>query len=188
MSWHSALRTGSFVILGLCSLAIGGQAVAQSRVMVINMIPPVLSNEVGHDSEPNLAVNPINPAQMAASAFTSGAGYCAATYAPLFITSDGGNSWQLRCTLPTEHPQQKTYDVTLAFGSSGEALYAATIPKVDPAFLIWGPFPYMDVLRTTDYDSPSPMTSVTEMGCRDVETRGPCYMADQPYVDSECRW
>jgi len=37
---------------------------------VVNMIPRSLSGETNQDSEPNLAVNPANVLQMAASAFT----------------------------------------------------------------------------------------------------------------------
>ena len=34
------------------------------------MIPQSMSNETNQDSEPNLAVNPANPLQIAGSAFT----------------------------------------------------------------------------------------------------------------------
>ncbi len=46
---------------------------------VVNMIPRSLSGESNQDSEPNLAVNPENPLQIVASAFTpnlAGAGGC----------------------------------------------------------------------------------------------------------------
>ena len=39
-------------------------------VFVINMIPKSLSGEQNQDSEPNLAVNPANPLQASATAFT----------------------------------------------------------------------------------------------------------------------
>ena len=37
---------------------------------VVNLIPRSLSGESNQDSEPNLAVNPENPLQIVASAFT----------------------------------------------------------------------------------------------------------------------
>src|SRR5262249_4329792 len=64
-----------------------------NRVMVVNIIPQSLSGERHHDSEPNLAVNPANPLQMAASAFTpnpTGAGN-----APIYVSHDGGQTWTL---------------------------------------------------------------------------------------------
>jgi len=40
--------------------------------MIVNIIPNFLSGETNQDSEPSLAVNPANPLQIAASAFTHG--------------------------------------------------------------------------------------------------------------------
>src|SRR6267143_5368518 len=39
-------------------------------VLLVNMIPKSLSGESNQDSEPTIAVNPANPLQIAASAFT----------------------------------------------------------------------------------------------------------------------
>lgn len=39
-------------------------------IKVVNIIPRSLSGETNQDSEPNIAVNPANPLQIAASAFT----------------------------------------------------------------------------------------------------------------------
>ena len=41
-----------------------------TSVLVINMIPKSLTGETNQDSEPTIAVNPANPLQIAASAFT----------------------------------------------------------------------------------------------------------------------
>ena len=39
-------------------------------VTVVNMIPRLSSGETNQDSEPNLAVNPANPLEIAGTAFT----------------------------------------------------------------------------------------------------------------------
>lgn len=186
MVWINASSKWTSVALALYGLSTGGLAVAQYTVTVVNMIPRTLSDEHNQDSEPNIAVNPANPAQIAASAFTPGVGFCPANHAPIFISTDSGDFWQLRCTVPTEHPQQQTYDITLAFGGSGETLYAGVIPKVDPGVLWFPARPWMDVLRTTDYASATPMASIREererQECGDLDT--PYFFADQPYVES----
>jgi hypothetical protein len=43
-------------------------------ISVVNMIPNLSSGETNQDSEPNLAVNPINTQEMAATAFTPSPG------------------------------------------------------------------------------------------------------------------
>jgi uncharacterized protein (TIGR03000 family) len=94
----------------------------QSQVTVVNMIPRSMSNETDRDSEPNLAVNPANPLQMAASAFTSdpmGSGL-----GPIFLSSDSGNTWTLNPILPGG---DRTVDITLRFGKSSNILYAGIL-------------------------------------------------------------
>ena len=55
------------------------------KINVVNLIPKALSGETSQDSEPNLAVNPINPQQMVATAFTPNPS--GGTLAPIFISS-----------------------------------------------------------------------------------------------------
>ncbi len=91
-------------------------------ISVVNLIPNSLSNETNRDSEPNLAVNPANPLEMAASAFTpdplnSGNG-------PIFVSTDGGATWVLNVVLPGGN---RTVDVTLRFGGSSGVLYAGIL-------------------------------------------------------------
>lgn len=67
-------------------------------IIVVNMIPQSMSNETNQDSEPNLAVNPANPLQIAGSAFTPdpmGGSNC-----PIFKSLDGGNIWLLNSIVP----------------------------------------------------------------------------------------
>ena len=63
-------------------------ASAQQAVRVVNIIPESLSGESNQDSEPSLAVNPANPLQMVATAFTP----ALSGNAPIFVSVDGGNT------------------------------------------------------------------------------------------------
>lgn len=95
---------------------------AQVQVDVVDMIPNALSNETTRDSEPNIAVNPSNRLQIAASAFTpdpagSGSG-------PIFVSTDGGNNWALNVVLPGGN---RTVDVTLKFASTSNVLYGGIL-------------------------------------------------------------
>src|SRR5262245_2346359 len=85
---HAAQRQSRARRKGATRLAAG---MTSSNVMVVNIIPQSLSGETNQDSEPNLAVNPANPLQIAASAFTpnpAGTGN-----APIFVSTDGGHTW-----------------------------------------------------------------------------------------------
>ena len=62
-------------------------------VLLVNMIPRSLSGEAHQDSEPTIAVNPANPLQIAASAFTPDP--LKGSFSPIYISSDGGNTWTL---------------------------------------------------------------------------------------------
>src|SRR5437899_2632030 len=68
--------------------AAGGANAAAAGILVVNIIPNSLSFEDNQDSEPMLAVNPLNPDQIVATAFTPdpmGSGF-----GPYFVSSDGG--------------------------------------------------------------------------------------------------
>jgi hypothetical protein len=147
-----------------------GAAVA--GVLVVNMIPQSLSGETNPDSEPNLAVNPANPLQMAASAFTPnpvGPG----SRGPIFVSDDGGNTWSLNAILPSEGA---TADITLRFGTTTNTLYVGIIPLPFTAFDAQGqPIPGLRVARSTHFLSSAPMTTV-------LNRRG--VGIDQPYVQA----
>src|SRR5271170_6428145 len=88
---------------------------------IVNTIPNNHSNETNNDSEPNIAVNPANPSQMAITAFTppdSGL-----TNGPVFYTTDGGENWSLLFDVPGNGSQ----DQTIAYASSSGELYMATL-------------------------------------------------------------
>src|SRR5213592_2890132 len=70
-------------------------------VRVVDMIPASLSSETWQDAEPFLTTFASNPNILAASAFTPNPGGPASTTAPIYVSDDGGNTWSLRNTLPS---------------------------------------------------------------------------------------
>jgi len=94
-------------------------------ISVVNMTPKELSSETYQDSEPNLAVDPVHPALIAASAFTPDPDPNASD-APIYVSKDGGQTWRLRSVVP--YCNGITGDITLRFDSTNEYLYVAYLP------------------------------------------------------------
>ena len=65
-----------------------------TSVRLVNMIPVSASGEAGQDSEPQLAVNPRNPDEMVATAFTAPVPGTSA--GPLYVSTDRGDTWTSR--------------------------------------------------------------------------------------------
>jgi hypothetical protein len=137
-----------------------------SNVTVVNLIPKSLSGETNPDSEPNLAVNPANPQIIAASAFTpnpAGSGD-----APIFLSTDGGNTWSLQAIVPSD---AMTADITLRFGTSSNNLYAGIIrtPIAENAPT------RLNILRTSNVSSGAPMDVLVDRTGQGV---------DQPFIQA----
>ena len=144
----------------------GPPATPQSGVLIVNMIPEALSFETNNDSEPNLAVNPANPLQMAASAFTpasSGA-------APIFVSNDGGQTWLLNAIVPSD---RMTADITLRFADRSNMLYAGIIPQPIQSDAAGNPITFLNILRTNNFLGPAKMQVL-------VNRTG----VDQPYIQA----
>jgi hypothetical protein len=138
-------------------------------VTVVNMIPQSLSGETNQDSEPNLAVNPANPAQIAASAFTpnpAGLGN-----APIFVSTDTGNTWVLNAIVPSD---RMTADISLGFGRTSGKLYAGII-RTPIEFVNGQATPRLNILRANSFTGPTPMTVLKNRRGEGV---------DQPYVEA----
>src|SRR4051812_21696803 len=73
-------------------------AAAPVGVTVVNMIPPALSGETNQDSEPMLAVNPNRPTDLVGTAFTPDP--MGGANAPVYVSTDGGNTWVLNPIVP----------------------------------------------------------------------------------------
>src|SRR5712692_8700102 len=138
-------------------------------VLVVNMIPKSLSGEDHQDSEPTIAVNPANPLQIAASAFTPDPSH--GPRAPIFISTDGGNTWTLNSIVPsTVVDGSATADITVAFGSSSNNLCAGIIRLPFP-----GDRTRLNILRTNDFQSSATMKVLVDRTGSGV---------DQPYVQA----
>jgi hypothetical protein len=115
-------------------------------ILIINMIPKSLSRETNQDSEPSLSVNPDNPQQIVGTAFTPDP--MSGSLAPVYVSTDGGNSWQLNSIVPSSSPNSSTHDISLAFAASGGRLYGGILR--DPTI-------NYETLRTIDFTAPTAM-------------------------------
>ncbi|MBV9831349.1 MAG: hypothetical protein JOZ82_07110, partial [Marmoricola sp.] len=129
-------------------------------IQVVNIVPKSLSGETNQDSEPSLAVNPSNPLQIAASAFTPDP--LGGANAPIFVTDDGGTTWRLNPIVPSQ-AGRATGDITLRFSRTGNRLYAGILRF--PGSL------RLNILRTGNFLGASAMTVL-------VDRNG----VDQPYL------
>jgi len=111
------------------------------------MIPKALSGETNQDSEPNLAINPNNTKQIVGTAFTPNPS--GGSLAPIFVSSDGGQTWVLNAIVPGASSSFPTFDITMKFGGTSNTLYGGII-RADNT--------NMAILRTKNYLSNTPMT------------------------------
>jgi hypothetical protein len=144
-------------------------------LQLVNMIPNSLSGETGRDSECNVAVDPANPMHIAASAFTLDP--MLSGNAPIYVSTDGGNTWILNVVLPGGN---KTGDTTLRFGGASGVLYAGIL-RSDNGDL--------NILRTPNFNLPGLMTVLVDRANDDqpwVEAvtvgAGPGAGADRVYI------
>jgi hypothetical protein len=93
-------------------------------ISVVNIIPRSLSGETNQDSEPSITVNPANANEIVISAFTPNP-LSSTGNAPLFVSTDGGNTWSLNAVLPST---SMTGDVTTSFGGAGR-LYSGILRR-----------------------------------------------------------
>jgi hypothetical protein len=131
---------------------------------VVNMIPSLSSGETNQDSEPNLAVNPANPREIAGTAFTPSPN-SSSSKSPIFYSNDGGTTWSLKDIIAGTPVR----DQTLRFATTGGNLYAG---------VLWGggsniALINFDILRTSDF---SGLTTMTQLAERQND--------DQPFVQA----
>ena len=127
-------------ILGCTILCIvtslNAQLFLADRIRVINLIPANQSGETWQDSEPNLAMDPSNVNRIVASAFTRNPNLTNTTVAPIYISSDNGNTWQHNNIVPTGAAafsvSAMTGDISLKFNDSGGRLYTGILRAGQP--------------------------------------------------------
>jgi len=145
---------------------------------VVNMVPRLQSGETNQDSEPNLAVNPANPAELVGTAFTPGV----AGNAPIYVSTDGGATWSLRNVVPG-NGSFGTGDITVGFATTGGMLYAGTLN---------GSTGRLNILRTAGFTSTTVMTVLVDRASEDqpwvvagTVVAGPDTGQDRVYVGNE---
>jgi hypothetical protein len=155
------------VFLGTILLPLSS-ALAQ-QVTLINMIPNSLSGETNRDAEPNLAVNPANPNQIVASAFTPDP--MGSSSLPLFISTNGGAAWTLTAPLITGTTGAcftAICDITVRFGGSSNLLYVSDLNPLAAATRL-------DIWKVTN---PTTAGAITVLQQRSDASGYP----DQPYI------
>jgi hypothetical protein len=93
-------------------------------ISIVNIVPKDQSNETHQDSEPNLSINPANPLQIVATAFTPDPH--GGPNAPIYVSTDGGNTWTLNAIVPGGSPSSGTDDITERFSGTNH-LYVGTL-------------------------------------------------------------
>jgi hypothetical protein len=131
---------------------------------IVNMIPQSLSAEHEQDSEPNIAVNPANPLQIVATAFTPDPAH--GPRAPIYVSNNGGSTWSLRTVVPGG---EQTADISVAFGTQGGALYAGILNLSTLALnILRTPNPFGTATMTALVNRPSEdqpwLTAATKAG------------------------
>lgn len=137
-----------------------------TKVSVVNMIPKYWSDEQNQDAEPGLSVNPANPDEIVATAFTwdNPAGSSALSpamlgaWAPVYLSTDEGKTWSLQFILPSGVGAIfPTFDVTVRFSGNKNNLYAGLISAVSSQIVITRtphPTVHMNTLTTIPGDQP----------------------------------
>lgn len=106
----------------MCGVVLVNAAPSPTPVTVVDIIPESLSGETTANIEPDLAVNPANPSQIAASAYLPDP--MGGNVSSILISTDGGTTWTCRPTVPIDKMSQ---DATLQFGGLFNTLYVAAL-------------------------------------------------------------
>src|SRR3954454_3139165 len=115
--------TDKRLVLALIAIALVAVG-AHAQITLVNMVPQARSAEINQDAEPSIAVNPVNPLQLAGTAFTwdnlNGGqmvnGNMIGGLAPIYVSIDGGASWSVVLSVPsTALSQFPTGDINPRF-------------------------------------------------------------------------
>ena len=133
MSWQIEQGAGRLSLLAGLS---AGAAIAflyalpasSAPINVIDVIPNAASAETGQNSEPSLAVDPLNPNDIISGAFSS-TFIVGGVSSPYWISTNGGTTWSGFGSLPSD-------DKSLAWRQDGVAALTTTLNPVGTNFEI----------------------------------------------------
>ncbi|MFH8384157.1 hypothetical protein ACH4E7_24965 [Kitasatospora sp. NPDC018058] len=134
-----------------------------ATIKVVDITPKAKSGDANLDGEPNLAVNPENPLQMVATAFTPGP--LNEPFAPVYVSTDGGDTWVLNNVVPGNAGDTGTGDISVGFAARGGTLYTG---------ILNGDTDDLQILRAPDITSVTPMEVLADVPAQD--------QPDQPWV------
>jgi hypothetical protein len=155
-------------------LLVTAPAASAQTVKVVDLIPQKNSNEANDDREPNIAVNPANPLQIAASAFTPDSSG-ATNLVPIFLSQDGGQTWTESSIIPVNANNNcpGTCDITMRFAGASSILYVGWL---DGDLSVFPPTIEFNLGRASSF----PPASITVLENIPESTS----FRDQPYVQA----
>jgi hypothetical protein len=119
----------SLILLMTISFICTTRASAQLAIKIVNVIPQNQSAEINHNTEPSIAVDPLDIRQVVVSSFGAAFGADAQTR-PYFSSRDMGSTW-------TNFQNIEQNDTTLDWSPTGKPAYAVrSIGYVDPDKLV----------------------------------------------------
>jgi hypothetical protein len=89
--------------------------------LIVDVVPKTHSDETWQDAEPSIGVNQFNPSQIVISAFTPPDPM--QTNGPLYVSVDGGNTWNLSFIVPGGEPNDQTFK----FGTRSSQFYGGRL-------------------------------------------------------------
>ena len=120
------------------------------NIAIVDIIPQANSAETGQNSEPSLAIDPLDPSKIVAGAFSP-------VSTPFFLSTDGGATW-------SGYGGLDTFDKSLAWAADGSAALTATLTSNSDISLYTGTtasgnfgspiFTYDGVNNTNNIDQP----------------------------------
>src|SRR6266403_3425821 len=121
------------------------------KYTLVDIVPNSDSSETDQNSEPSIAVNPLNPIQMIAGAFSNG------DNAPYYISTNGGAQWADYGTTPNEDKSiawltDGSAALTAWLSPDGEFIVISSGTTADSSFTPISFFPFS--LKGADLDQP----------------------------------
>jgi hypothetical protein len=108
-------RPSAVALLLACA---AGPVLAGHVVKVVNMIPRAMSSEDRNDNEPSVSADPADSNRQVA-AWLGHRAFCWTTE-PVFVSSDFGDTWKTRCSIPEDDraDSPRVLDHTVAYSGS----------------------------------------------------------------------